>query len=157
MTTPFTPTENDYIRVEKVTDRVDHPNGSYTLYFELSNDEFVRALSYETARIQSLFEQNSGHRSYSHIRDSYEHIQEIIQAHNDGELNSDLFWYIGADRFSVEISDNLTALFEFIDQENIEAANAKITELEPILGSDNPELTRARSLIWFLTNIEETN
>jgi len=52
------------------------------------------------------------------------------------------------------IASELRGLFELIDQEQFNRARAKIEELEAKLGQDEPELTRATSLIAFLDGAE---
>ena len=49
-----------------------------------------------------------------------------------------------------DCSNKLKLLFDLIDQERFDDARAVIADLECSLGSDEPELTRARSLIHFL-------
>jgi len=48
----------------------------------------------------------------------------------------------------------LRALFELIGQEDFATAREKIAALEQQLGEDEPELTRASSLIRFLEGAE---
>jgi energy-coupling factor transporter ATP-binding protein EcfA2 len=52
------------------------------------------------------------------------------------------------------VSDELKSLFELIDRENFDDARAAIARLEEKLGEDEPELTRASSLIRFLEGAE---
>jgi len=53
-----------------------------------------------------------------------------------------------------QIDAKLKVLFELIDEENFDEARSKIKELEEPLGEDEPELTRASSLIRFLEGAE---
>lgn len=53
-----------------------------------------------------------------------------------------------------QIDAELKVLFELIDQEHFDEARAKIITLEKALGEDEPELTRASSLIKFLEGSE---
>lgn len=53
-----------------------------------------------------------------------------------------------------QIDSELKHLFELIDQERFDDARAAITQLEANLGQDEPELTRATSLICFLEGTE---
>lgn len=53
-----------------------------------------------------------------------------------------------------QVDGELKALFELIDQERFDAARAAIAALERKLGEDEPELTRASSLIRFLEGAE---
>jgi len=48
------------------------------------------------------------------------------------------------------VDAKLKVLFELIDEERLEEARAAIAGLEAMLGQDEPELTRASSLIRFL-------
>lgn len=52
-----------------------------------------------------------------------------------------------------QVADDLKKLFELIDQEDFEQARAAIIALESKLGRDEPELTRASSLIHFMEGI----
>lgn len=53
-----------------------------------------------------------------------------------------------------EVDDELKSLFELIDREHFDEARAVIARLEEKLGEDEPELTRASSLIRFLEGAE---
>jgi hypothetical protein len=53
-----------------------------------------------------------------------------------------------------QVDGELKALFELIDQERFDDARAAIGGLEAKLGEDEPELTRASSLIRFLEGAE---
>jgi hypothetical protein len=52
------------------------------------------------------------------------------------------------------VEGELQTLFELIDQERFDAARIAIAALEQKLGEDEPELTRASSLIRFLEGTE---
>ena len=49
-----------------------------------------------------------------------------------------------------QVETALHQLFRLIDDENFEAAEARIEDLASTLGEDDPEITRARSLLAFL-------
>jgi predicted ATP-binding protein involved in virulence len=51
---------------------------------------------------------------------------------------------------NVEIEERLHKLFQLIDNENFSAAHRCIEALEETLGDNDPELTRARTLMAFL-------
>ena len=51
---------------------------------------------------------------------------------------------------NVEVEERLHTLFQLIDDENFAAAHRCIEALEEILGDNDPELTRARTLMAFL-------
>lgn len=61
---------------------------------------------------------------------------------------------MGAPVRNRQIEDELQALFDLIDQEHFDEARAAILALESKLGEDEPELTRAGSLIHFLEGSE---
>jgi len=61
---------------------------------------------------------------------------------------------MGAPVRNRQIEGELQALFELIDQECFDEARAAIVALESKLGEDEPELTRASSLIHFLEGSE---
>lgn len=61
---------------------------------------------------------------------------------------------MGAPVRNRQVDDELKTLFELIDQERFEDARAAIVKLERKLGEDEPELTRASSLIRFLEGAE---
>lgn len=61
---------------------------------------------------------------------------------------------MGAPVRNQQIEGELQALFELIDQERFDEARAAILTLERRLGEDEPELTRASSLICFLEGSE---
>jgi hypothetical protein len=62
--------------------------------------------------------------------------------------------FMGAPVRNRQVEGELKVLFELIDQERFEDARAAIVELESKLGEDEPELTRASSLIRFLEGME---
>jgi predicted ATP-binding protein involved in virulence len=53
-----------------------------------------------------------------------------------------------------KVDDQLSSLFELIDSEHFDEARTAIARLEEKLGEDEPELTRASSLIRFLEGTE---
>ncbi|MGE4073245.1 MAG: AAA family ATPase [Lysobacterales bacterium] len=61
---------------------------------------------------------------------------------------------MGAPVRNRQVDGELKALFELIDQERFDAAREAIAALESKLGEDEPELTRASSLIRFLEGAE---
>lgn len=61
---------------------------------------------------------------------------------------------MGAPVRNREVDGELKTLFDLIDQERFYEARAAIAELERKLGGDEPELTRASSLIRFLEGAE---
>lgn len=61
---------------------------------------------------------------------------------------------MGAPVRNRQIEDELQTLFDLIDQEHFDEARAAILALESKLGEDEPELTRAGSLIHFLEGSE---
>jgi hypothetical protein len=61
---------------------------------------------------------------------------------------------MGAPARNRQVNDELKALFELIDEERFDAAREAIANLESKLGEDEPELTRASSLIRFLEGAE---
>lgn len=61
---------------------------------------------------------------------------------------------MGAPVRNRQVEDELKNLFELIDQERFDDARRAITKLEGKLGEDEPELTRASSLIRFLEGTE---
>lgn len=70
------------------------------------------------------------------------------------DANRILQEFMGAPVRNRRVEDELKTLFELIDQELFEDARAAIVELESKLGEDEPELTRASSLIRFLEGAE---
>jgi predicted ATP-binding protein involved in virulence len=48
------------------------------------------------------------------------------------------------------VEDLLTHLFRSIDDEDFDSARRRLAEVETKLGSDDPEVTRARALMTFL-------
>jgi hypothetical protein len=61
---------------------------------------------------------------------------------------------MGAPVRNRQVDGELKILFELIDLERFDAARAAIAALERKLGEDEPELTRASSLIRFLEGAE---
>ena len=51
---------------------------------------------------------------------------------------------------SPDVGELLSRLFEAIDKEDFSTAHARLIELEKELGPDDPEITRARTLMSFL-------
>lgn len=70
------------------------------------------------------------------------------------DANRILQEFMGAPVRNRQVDDELKALFELIDQEQFDEARAAIAALERKLGEDEPELTRASSLIGFLEGTE---
>jgi len=70
------------------------------------------------------------------------------------DANRILQEFMGAPVRNRQVDDELRALFELIDQERFDEARAAIAALEQKLGEDEPELTRASSLIRFLEGTE---
>lgn len=70
------------------------------------------------------------------------------------DANRILQEFMGAPVRNRQVDGELKALFELIDQERFDAARSAIAELERKLGEDEPELTRASSLIRFLEGTE---
>ncbi|MFY1993317.1 AAA family ATPase [Achromobacter xylosoxidans] len=70
------------------------------------------------------------------------------------DANRILQEFMGAPVRNRQVDGELKALFELIDQERFDAARAAIAALEHKLGEDEPELTRASSLIRFLEGAE---
>lgn len=70
------------------------------------------------------------------------------------DANRILQEFMGAPVRNRHVDGQLKALFELIDQERFDEARAAITDLERKLGEDEPELTRASSLIRFLEGAE---
>lgn len=70
------------------------------------------------------------------------------------DANRILQEFMGAPVRNRQVDGELKTLFELIDQERFEDARAAIVELESKLGEDEPELTRASSLIRFLEGAE---
>lgn len=70
------------------------------------------------------------------------------------DANRILQEFMGAPVRNKQIDAKLKVLFELIDEENFDEARSKIKELEEPLGEDEPELTRASSLIRFLEGAE---
>lgn len=70
------------------------------------------------------------------------------------DANRILQEFMGAPVRNRQVDGELKTLFELIDQERFEEARSAIAALERNLGSDEPELTRASSLIRFLEGAE---
>jgi energy-coupling factor transporter ATP-binding protein EcfA2 len=70
------------------------------------------------------------------------------------DANRILQEFMGAPVRNRQVEGELKILFELIDQEHFERARAAIAVLEGKLGEDEPELTRAGSLIRFLEGSE---
>ncbi|WMJ68906.1 AAA family ATPase [Stenotrophomonas sp. 24(2023)] len=70
------------------------------------------------------------------------------------DANRILQEFMGAPVRNREVDGELKALFDLIDQERFDEARAAIADLERKLGEDEPELTRASSLIRFLEGVE---
>jgi energy-coupling factor transporter ATP-binding protein EcfA2 len=70
------------------------------------------------------------------------------------DANRILQEFMGAPVRNRQVDGELKTLFELIDQERFDAARAAISALERKLGEDEPELTRASSLIRFLEGAE---
>lgn len=70
------------------------------------------------------------------------------------DANRILQEFMGAPVRNRQVDGELKTLFELIDQESFDAARAAIAALERKLGEDEPELTRASSLIRFLEGAE---
>lgn len=70
------------------------------------------------------------------------------------DANRILQEFMGAPVRNRQVEDELRVLFELIDLERFDEARNKIQNLEQKLGEDEPELTRASSLIHFLEGNE---
>lgn len=70
------------------------------------------------------------------------------------DANRILQEFMGAPVRNQQVDRELKALFDLIDQERFDEARAAIAALERKLGEDEPELTRASSLIRFLEGAE---
>jgi len=70
------------------------------------------------------------------------------------DANRILQEFMGAPVRNREVDEQLKALFDLIDQERFSDAREAIAALEDKLGEDEPELTRASSLIRFLEGTE---
>jgi predicted ATP-dependent endonuclease of OLD family len=70
------------------------------------------------------------------------------------DANRILQEFMGAPVRNRQVDGELKALFELIDQERFDEARSAIAALERNLGEDEPELTRASSLIRFLEGAE---
>lgn len=66
------------------------------------------------------------------------------------DANRILQEFMGAPARNRKVDDELKTLFKLIDQERFDEARSSISDLERKLGEDEPELTRASSLIRFL-------
>jgi hypothetical protein len=66
------------------------------------------------------------------------------------DANRILQEFMGAPVRNRQVEEELTKLFELIDDENFDHARDAISRLEEKLGTTEPELTRASSLIRFL-------
>lgn len=70
------------------------------------------------------------------------------------DANRILQEFMGAPVRNRQVEGELKSLFELIDQERFDEARSSIAALEYKLGEDEPELTRASSLIRFLEGME---
>ncbi len=70
------------------------------------------------------------------------------------DANRILEEFMGTPVRNRKVEADLKILFELIDQERFDDARAAIATLESVLGGDEPELTRANSLIRFLEGAE---
>ncbi len=70
------------------------------------------------------------------------------------DANRILQEFMGAPVRNRQVDEELKTLFDLIDQERFDDARVAITALERKLGEDEPELTRASSLIRFLDGAE---
>ena len=70
------------------------------------------------------------------------------------DANRILQEFMGAPVRNRQVDGELKTLFELIDQERFDDARTAIVQLETKLGQDEPELTRASSLIRFLEGAE---
>jgi len=70
------------------------------------------------------------------------------------DANRILQEFMGAPVRNRQVDGELKTLFELIDQEQFDEARIAIADLERKLGEDEPELTRASSLIRFLDGAE---
>lgn len=70
------------------------------------------------------------------------------------DANRILQEFMGAPVRNRQVDGELKVLFELIDQERFDDARAAIAALERKLGEEEPELTRASSLIRFLEGVE---
>ncbi len=70
------------------------------------------------------------------------------------DANRILQEFMGAPVRNKQIDTKLKVLFELIDEEKFDEARSKIKELEEPLGVNEPELTRASTLIRFLEGAE---
>lgn len=70
------------------------------------------------------------------------------------DANRILQEFMGAPVRNRQVDAELKTLFELIDQERFDEARTAIADLENKLGEDEPELTRASSLIRFLEGTE---
>ena len=70
------------------------------------------------------------------------------------DANRILQEFMGAPVRNRQVDGKLKALFELVDQEKFDEARASIADLERQLGEDEPELTRASSLIRFLEGVD---
>lgn len=70
------------------------------------------------------------------------------------DANRILQEFMGAPVRNRQVDGELKTLFELIDQERFDEARSAIAALERNLGEDEPELTRASSLIRFLEGAE---
>jgi hypothetical protein len=57
---------------------------------------------------------------------------------------------MGAESRDQSVGGLLTRLFKLIDDEDFDSARRMLAEVEANLGSDDPEVTRARALMTFL-------
>lgn len=70
------------------------------------------------------------------------------------DSNRILLEFMGVPVRNRQVEVELNALFKLIDREKFGEARAAIKKLEDLLGEDEPELTRASSLIRFLEGVE---
>lgn len=82
-------------------------------------------------------------------------VSVIVPAEAYGmDANRILQEYMGASVRNRQVEGELKDLFDLIDQERFDEARSIIADLEHQLGEDEPELTRASSLIRFLEGAE---
>lgn len=67
------------------------------------------------------------------------------------DSNSILYELMDVKARPVEVQEKIDACFALIDEEKIEAAKLKLQELADLLGENDSEIVRARTLIGFLT------
>jgi predicted ATP-binding protein involved in virulence len=111
------------------------------------------------------------------LKETFPHIQFVCTSHSPqvlGELSPDeirifdgsnvvvprrsfgidssriLEEVMGSETRNSEVRNLITQLFSSIDQNRFEAARGQLSDLEAKLGADDPDVTRARSLMSFL-------